>query len=100
MQKAYDTAQKLNIPVKVGNIFTTDTFYCDDSEEWKIWSNYGVLAGEMETAGLYTLAAKYGVNALTILTVSDSLVTHEAATAEDRQTAFTQMMEIALEMAE
>jgi len=100
LRKAYDTAQKLNIPVKVGNIFTTDTFYCDDSEEWKIWSNYGVLAVEMETAGLYTLAAKYDVNALTILTVSDSLVTREAATAEERQTAFTQMMEIALEMAE
>ncbi len=54
----------------------------------------------METVGLYTLAAKYGINALTILTVSDSLVTGEATSAEERQTTFTQMMNIALEMAE
>ena len=54
----------------------------------------------METVGLYTLAAKHGINALTILTVSDSLVTGEATSAEERQTTFTQMMNIALEMAE
>ena len=66
---------------------------------WKQWAKMGVLAVEMEAAALYANAARAGVNALTILTVSDSLVTHEATTAEERQTAFTKMMEIALELA-
>jgi purine-nucleoside phosphorylase len=100
LNKAYHVAQKLGIEAKVGNILTTDTFYHDDAEDWKRWTKFGVLAVEMETAGLYTLAAKHGVNALTIVTVSDSLVTGEATSAEERQTTFTQMMKIALETAE
>ena len=100
LNKAYHIAQKLGIEVKVGNVLTTDTFYHDDPEDWKRWAKFGVLAVEMETVGLYTLAAKYGIQALTILTVSDSLVTGEATSAADRQTNFTQMMKIALETAE
>jgi len=100
LHKAYNAAQKLNIKVKVGNILTTDTFYHDHAEDWKRWAQFGVLAVEMETVGLYTLAAKHGIQALTILTVSDSLVTGEATSAEERQTTFTQMMTIALEAAE
>ena len=100
LKKAYDAAEALGIKVKVGNVFTTDTFYNDNPEDWKRWSNFGVLAVEMETVALYTLAAKHGINALTILTVSDSLVTGEATTATERQTTFTQMMNIALETAE
>lgn len=100
LNKAYNVAQKLGIEVKVGNVLTTDTFYHDDLDDWKRWAKFGVLAVEMETVGLYTLAAKYGIQALTILTVSDSLVTGEATTAADRQTTFTQMMKIALETAE
>lgn len=100
LKKAYDAAEKLGIKVKVGNVFTTDTFYHDNSEDWKRWADFGVLAVEMETVGLYTLAAKHGIQALTILTVSDSLVTGEATSAADRQTTFTQMMNIALEAAE
>lgn len=100
LHKAYDVAQQLGIEVKVGNILTTDTFYHDDPAEWKRWANFGVLAVEMETVGLYTLAAKHGINALTILTVSDSLVTGEVTSAAERQTTFTQMMNIALEIAE
>lgn len=100
LNKAYLAAQKLGIEVKVGNIFTTDTFYHDVFEDWKRWANFGVLAVEMETAGLYTLAGKYGVNALTIMTVSDHLVTGEATSAAERQTTFTEMMKIALELAE
>lgn len=100
LNKAYQAAAKLGIAVKVGNIFTTDTFYHDNPEDWKRWAKFGVLAVEMETAGLYTLAAKYAVNALTIMTVSDSLVTDEAASAAERQTTFTEMMKIALELAE
>lgn len=100
LNKAYDVAQRLGVQVKVGNILTTDTFYHDDPAEWKRWAKFGVLAVEMETVGLYTLAAKHGINALTILTVSDSLVTGEATSAAERQTTFTQMMNIALETAE
>ena len=99
LKKAYDSAKELNINPKVGSVLTSDTFYGDEADSWKIWSKFGVQAVEMETAGLYTLAAKYGVEALSILTVSDSLVTGELTTAEERQTTFKQMIEIALESA-
>lgn len=98
--KAYNNAVKEDIPVKVGNILSTDTFYGDNPDDWKHWAKFGVLAVEMEAAALYTLAAKYKVNALAILTVSDSLITHELTTAEERQKTFRKMIEIALETAE
>lgn len=98
--RAYNNAVKADIPVKVGNIFSTDTFYGDNPDDWKHWAEFGVLAVEMEAAALYTLAAKYKVNALAILTVSDSLITHELSTAEERQKTFRKMIEIALETAE
>lgn len=100
LKKAYDIALQKGIEAKVGNILTSDTFYHDDPNQWKLWASYGVLAVEMETTALYTLAAKYNVNALTLLTVSDSLVTHEETTSEERQKTFNQMIEIALEIAE
>ena len=100
LKKAYDIALEKNIPVKVGSVLTTDTFYHDDLNSWKYWANYGVLAVEMETAALYTLAAKFKVNALSILTVSDSLVTREETTSEERQKTFNRMVEIALELVE
>jgi len=99
LKKAYDAAVEKGIDVKVGNVLTSDTFYQDDPDYWKFWANYGVLAVEMETAALYTLAAKFHVNALSILTVSDCLVTGQKATSEERQKAVTQMVEIALETA-
>ena len=64
---------------------------------WRAWAAYGALAVEMETAGLYTLAAKFNVDALSILTVSDSLVTEQATSAEERERGFSRMAEIALE---
>lgn len=97
LKKAYDIAVEKGIEPKVGNIFSSDTFYHDDPDAWKHWANFGCLAVEMEAAGLYTLAAKYGVDALTILTVSDHLVTGELTTAEERQKTFTSMMEVALD---
>jgi purine-nucleoside phosphorylase len=100
LKKAYDIALEKAISVKVGSVLTTDTFYSDDPNSWKHWANYGVLAVEMETAALYTLAAKFKVNALSILTVSDSLVTREETTSEERQKTFNQMIEVALELAE
>jgi len=100
LKRAYDIALEKDISIKVGSVLTTDTFYHDDPNSWKHWANYGILAVEMETAVLYSLAAKFKVNALSILTVSDSLVTREETTSEERQKTFNQMVEVALELAE
>jgi purine-nucleoside phosphorylase len=97
--KAYAAAKERGISVYVGGIFTADTFYYDDPEWWQKWAAYGALVCEMETNGLYTLAAKFKVDALSVLTVSDSLVTGESSTAKQRERCFPQMAEIALEIA-
>ena len=94
--RAYQSAKGRGVKVYVGGILSSDTFYEDDPEWWKRWAEYGTLVVEMESAGLYTLAAKFGVDALSLLTVSNSLVTGEVATAEQREREFTQMAEIAL----
>jgi purine-nucleoside phosphorylase len=99
LKAAYDAATAKGWTPKVGNIVSSDMFYTENPEEWKMWAKYGALAVEMEAAELYTLAAKYGREALAILTISDSLVTHEATSAEERQSTFTRMMEVALEAA-
>lgn len=98
-QKAVNAAMDKNIPIKAGNVFTSDEFYADDFESYKKWSKFGVLCVEMESAGLYTIAAKHHVNALSILTISDSLVTGERTSAKERETTFKDMVEIALELA-
>ncbi|OPX43540.1 purine nucleoside phosphorylase DeoD-type [Ruminiclostridium hungatei] len=98
-KKAIDMAESKGIPTRVGNILSSDIFYDDDPDTWRKWARMGVLAIEMEAAALYMNAARAGANALCILTVSDSLVSHEVTTSEERQTSFTNMMEIALELA-
>lgn len=100
LNKAYNVAAEKNIRVQVGNVVSTDVFYNDDPEAWKLWARFGVMAVEMETAELYTLAAKFGVNALSVLTVSDSLVSGVETTSEEREKTFTDMIELALELAE
>ena len=95
--KAYEAGKAKGLNMKAGNVLTSDTFYGDDFEAWKKWAKFGVLCVEMETAQLYTTAAKFGVNALTLLTISDSLVTGEATSAEERQLTFNDMIEVALE---
>ena len=97
--EAYNIAKQKGLSVKAGNILTSDTFYGDDKDAWKKWAKFGVLCVEMETAQLYTLAAKYNVKALTLLTISDSLVTEESTTAEERQLTFNDMIITALETA-
>lgn len=97
--KAYNEIQKRGMEVQVGGMFASDTFYNDDPEWWKIWAEYGALVVEMETTALYTLAAKFKIEALSILTVSDSLVTGDSASAERREKDFPLMAEIALEIA-
>lgn len=98
LAKAVDTAKEKNIPVRVGNILSSDTFY-DDSNSLAQWKKMGVLAVEMESAALYMNAARANKNALCILTISDCPLKNEFTTAEERQNTFTQMMEIALELA-
>lgn len=97
--KAVNIAKQKNIPIKAGNVLSSDEFYEDDSDSYKKWSKFDVLCVEMEAAGLYTVAAKHDVRALTILTISDSLVTGEKTSSKERETTFKNMIEIALELA-
>ena len=96
---ALKVAEEKNIKIKAGNVLTSDEFYNDNSDYYKKWADFGVLAVEMETAGLYTLAAKYKAKALSILTISDSLVSPEITSAEEREKTFSEMIELALETA-
>lgn len=97
LERAVQVARKQELKVKVGNILTSDIFY-DDSSIQKEWRKMGVLAVEMEAAALYMNAARAGKNALCICTVSDLPFTGEACSSEERQTSFTQMISLALEM--
>ncbi|MFD2916197.1 purine-nucleoside phosphorylase [Psychroserpens luteus] len=94
--QAASYAKANNISVKAGNVLSSDEFYEDDFNSYKKWADFGVLCVEMETAGLYTIAAKYNVNALSILTISDSLVSKKSLSADDRESTFKTMIEIAL----
>ena len=100
LEKAKKVADAKGYPVRVGNVLSSDIFYNADETAIQKWSEMGVLCAEMESAGLYLNAARAGVNALCILTISDHIFKHEQTTQLERQTAFTKMMEIALELAE
>ncbi|MCL2831580.1 MAG: purine-nucleoside phosphorylase [Treponema sp.] len=97
IKAAWDIAQAKGFSPKAGPVISSDMFYTENPDDWKLWAKFGCLAVEMETAELYTLAAKYNREALCMLTISDSLVTGEATTPQERQTTFTAMMEVALE---
>lgn len=97
LEKAVQKAREMNLEIKVGNILTSDVFY-EDIPTQKEWVKMGVLAVEMEAAALYMNAARAGKNALCICTISDLPFTGEACTSEERQTTFTQMIELALEI--
>ena len=98
LRKTYEVSKEQNIDINVGNIFCSDIFYNADSEEWKKWAKMGVLAVDMESYALYCNANYANVNAITILTVSDSLVHKTETTPEERQNSFTKMMKLALEL--
>lgn len=98
-QKAITVAQELTIPFKAGNVLSSDVFYTDDPLDHEMWAAYNVLCVEMEAAGLYSIAAKHQVDALAILTISDSLITGEKTSAEERETTFNHMINIALNLA-
>jgi len=98
-EKILAAAESLGYPVVYAPINSSDVFYGDDWTEKKIALERGCVAAEMESFALFHNAARLGKKAACLLTVSDSIVTHEATTAEERQTSFTKMMEIALEAA-
>lgn len=99
VELAVAAARKKNIPVKVGNILSSDTFYSADNTANDAWKAMGVLCVEMEAAALYLNAAYAAKKALCLLTISDHLYTGEALTAQERQNTFSDMMEVALEVA-
>ena len=100
LEAAVESAEKLGVRYHVGSLLSSDTFYNEDAAEANEgWSKMGVMAVEMEAAGLYINAARAKKNALAICTISDHLLTGEETTAEERQNTFTAMMEIALETA-
>ncbi len=99
LSRAAENAKKLGLRYHIGNLFTSDAFYSGTDNSKLLGANMGTLAVEMEAAALYANAARAGKNALAICTVSDSLVTGEETSSEERQTTFTQMIELALETA-
>jgi purine-nucleoside phosphorylase len=98
IQKAQASADRLGIKISAGNLLTSDVFYNDNKDALQSWVKMGVLAVEMEAAALYMNAARAGKNALCICTLSDIIFAGKHLTAEERQTSFTQMMELALGM--
>jgi purine-nucleoside phosphorylase len=99
LRRAHELATGRGLPIHAGNVLTSDVFYSDDPEWWKRWVRHGVLAAEMETAALYTVAARFGARALALLTVSDHIITGEHTPPEERQLGFGAMAELALELA-
>jgi len=99
LREAVAACEGLGAPFHVGCLLSSDTFYDDDADALSKWMKMGVMAIEMEAAALYMNAARCGKNALAICTISDHILTGEQTTAQERQTSFTQMMEVALETA-
>jgi len=99
MQKAIEAAKMHNIPVVVGNVLSSDVFYNANEEANDLWKEMGVLAIEMEAAALYMNAAKSGKNALCLLSISDHIYKGTSLSAQERQEGFSDMMEVALELA-
>jgi purine-nucleoside phosphorylase len=95
---AHEVAKKLNIKVHPGLVFSTNTFYDLVPNRWDVWKAHGVLGIDMETEILYTMAARFGINALSLLTVSDNILTGQASSQEEREKTYNEMMEIALSL--
>ncbi|HIW35325.1 MAG TPA: purine-nucleoside phosphorylase [Candidatus Paenibacillus intestinavium] len=97
IKKAYEIGTDKGLSLRVGNVLSSDIFYTENVDGVNKLGDHGVLAVEMETAALYYLACKFSVNALSLITVSDHILTGEQTTAEERQTTFNDMIEVALE---
>jgi purine-nucleoside phosphorylase len=99
LRTAVETAERRGIPMRVGPILAADAFYTDRPDLYDALADYGVLAVEMESAALYTIAARFRARALTVLTVSDHIKRGEKTTSQEREQTFGQMVEIALDTA-
>ncbi|MGZ9586402.1 purine-nucleoside phosphorylase [Paenibacillus marinisediminis] len=99
LKTAYDLGVKLDKPVRAGLVCTDDHFYDSDEEMQHVLAKHQVLAQDNETAALYTVAARYNAKALSILTVTDQMLTNETITPEERETTLNDMIELALETA-
>lgn len=99
LKKAYDGAVKQNLTAQVGSVFTSDIFYNENKNLVPELARHQVLAVEMETSALYTIAARFNVNALSVLTVSDHILTGEETTSQERQETFNDMIYVALDAA-
>lgn len=99
LKDAVAAAERLGVRADVGQVFTADQFYNDNAAAGEMYRKFGILALEMETAGLYWTAQRAGKQALSILTISDHIFTDEALSPQERQDSFHEMMEIALETA-
>lgn len=99
LARAVGSAERLGFPLKVGNVLSSDVFYSDNPDSLKAWKKMGVLAVEMEAAALYMNAARAGKSALCLLTISDCPLSGDSLSAGERETGFTQMMELALSLA-
>ena len=97
LHNAVESMKQKDQNFKVGQVLSSDIFYSEPLDSWKKWAAHNCLCIEMETAGLYNLAARFGVNALGILTISDSLITGEALSSEARENQLETMVEVALE---
>jgi purine-nucleoside phosphorylase len=99
LYQAVEAAKKLNIKTLPGPIFSTNTFYDDTPNRWDIWEKHGILGVDMETQILFTLAKRLGARALSLLTVSDNIITGASSSQKDREQSFMDMMKIAFEIA-
>jgi purine-nucleoside phosphorylase len=99
LERAHALGKERGARLHVGNVLTSDTFYSEDASWWSSWAAHGVLAAEMETAALYTLAARFGARALSLLAVSDHVVRGESVSAEQRQGLLGATIELALDVA-
>lgn len=99
LYRAYETARRLNVPTVQGPVFSTNTFYDDIPNRWEIWEKNGILGVDMETQMVFTLAKRLGAKALSLLTVSDNILTGASSSQKEREQSFNDMMRIALEIA-
>ncbi|PZF92325.1 purine-nucleoside phosphorylase [Micromonospora endophytica] len=97
LRTSVEVAERRGIAMRVGPILAADAFYTDRPDLYDMLADYGVLAVEMESAALYTIAARFRARALTLLTVSDHIKTGEKTTSQEREQTFSQMVEIALD---
>lgn len=99
LYRAVEASRQLGIDAVVGPIFSTNTFYDVEPNRWEVWKNHGILGVDMETQILFTLAKRLGAKALSLLTVSDNIITGTSSSQQDREQRFLDMMKIALEIA-